>query len=282
MDVSMSIILSVTAFFSNIAEIAILLKRGKQRSRPEDVLLSLSVSDVLVGVGFLSTTVVRMSRKSLTPDTNFVFNTASSIFLAFSICVSIFHILVIAVERVYAVRFPLKYRVNMTRKLTRRVIIGIWLFTMLVLSMLTMPIYLHWSFIRLKRYTGFMILVAGFVITVAYGYLTHLLRQRYRVVTRQHLATGNDPSRNVERNWNSLLAVVLAVVYVLLSFPAAIFWVTGIVPGVTQAEWLIILNSALNPFFYFWKSYLSRREERKRDALNRVSNQRERTQEHTQ
>ncbi len=264
------VIAGFSALLTNILEIILLVRKGKRRSRPEDMILSLSISDVFIALAYLAAIIAKFSSRGLGGLKSTSFMQTYAMLMSLSICVSISHILVIAVERVYAVRFPLDYRINVTPKLTKRVIVAIWVFAFVIVLVFILAAIFDWSLLRYRSYTGILILVTGVIISAAYAYLTYLLRARqsdsplHGDLPRNSRTSGSRPS---ERNCNSLLAILLAAVYVVLSSLAGVIWTCGIKAGRGEVEWLIVINSSINPVLYFWKSYYSSRRQRKTETL---------------
>ncbi len=268
------VIAGFSALLTNVLEIILLARKGKRRSRPEDMILSLSISDMFIALAYLAAIIAKFSSRGLGGLKSTSFMQTYAMLMSLSICVSISHILVIAVERVYAVRFPLDYRIHVTPKLTKRVIGAIWVFAFVIVLVFILAAIFDWSLLRYRSYTGILILVTGVIISAAYAYLTYLLRARqsdsplHGDLPRNSRTSGlRKQPRPTERNCNSLLAILLAAVYVVLSSPAGVIWTCGIKAGRGEVEWLIVINSSVNPVLYFWKSYYSSRRQRKTETL---------------
>ena len=137
-DGSISIFLAVGIILLNSAEIIALCRKGGKRKKPEHMILSLSCADFLVGIAYLIYGIGKIILK-YNPNSHqisAVANEARASF-AFSVVVSILHIFVIATERFYAVKRPLKYRTAVTNKRIIIILIIIWILSGTVTALFT-------------------------------------------------------------------------------------------------------------------------------------------------
>ena len=130
---AIDIIIGCAVIVLNMTEIIVLRRKGRRRKQPENVILSLSFADFLVGTTFIASVIFRTSF-----DSNGTIQASLTSIFAFSIVVSIVHILLIAVDRIYSVSRPLRYRVILTRKRTYIVIATVWIFSIVLTTFMAL------------------------------------------------------------------------------------------------------------------------------------------------
>ena len=123
-DLSIGLLVAIL----NIIEIILIVRiKRKQKKQFEIILLSLSVADLLYGLSNSAICVVYLG--NLKEDT--VFDVTYTTYFFF-VLTSIFHLVFIAVDRLWAVVHPIKHNVLMTRKKVYIALGAVWSLTILI------------------------------------------------------------------------------------------------------------------------------------------------------
>ena len=252
---------------SNIVEITILARKGKSRTKADDIILSLSCADMLVGFSYLGTLSIALTggveNKNIT-------NMIASVLLIFCFNTSVFHILTIAVERFYAVRCPIKYRTVMTREITHKMIIGLWILSTCVITGFAVPDILQSSKL-LAAFKGYFIVTSGAVVIVCYGYLSYAIWKSGKLTSSATAGHKTNDVRASKQLRDTIFSYAIAISYIICSFPFAVAMIFRIT-DVPMAELMLVINSLIDPILYFWKGYYDKRQREnrsKRALVNR-------------
>lgn len=116
------LVLSVIIFSLNIAQVVLISRIRRKKTVYELFLVSLAISDALF-VAFIMVISVTILAKVYSW---FAFAT---LFSFISVKISIFHLLAIAVDRVFSVFLPVKRKMYFTLSSAKKVILGIWTIT---------------------------------------------------------------------------------------------------------------------------------------------------------
>ena len=258
------VVIGIIVIVFNTAEIVILVKKGRKRKKPENLILSLSWADFFVGLVYIISGVSKIML-DYNPKSSTLQDVARNIRLvmSFTVVVSVLHILVIAVERFYAVKRPLKYRTIMTRKRMAFIIIAVWAFSLVVVPLLHLL-----PEAKFGAYIGWSIFVAAAVMILVYGYLAYYLFNRFE--TKSSKGGSDRRSKTisyVDQKRDTIFCICIVVTFIFCSFPVGVGWLLP--KGISPLTWdlvnlfgsyLLICNSFINPIIYFWKSHLSRKE----------------------
>ena len=246
-EITGTVIGAVTAL-SNIIEIIILLRKGKERTKADDIILSLSCADMLVGIVYLGTSSYILAVGMQDAD---IIKLITGILHILCFNTSVLHILTIAVERFYAVRYPIKYRLVITKKITRRTITGMWALSMTVVACFAIPDILQSTNI-LGVYKGIFILVSGIVVVLCYGYLGYVIWHRGKFIASSTARDETSHTRGQKQLRDTIFSYAIATTYIICSFPFAIELVLR-VKDFRITELIIVVNSLIDPILYFWK-----------------------------
>ena len=119
------LMLALLVLITNILEIHILRMR-KRKHLYECLLMSLSVSDLSLGFCALSLSIVSIAGLyDVSP--NYLYIT-----YYFFLLLSILHLFIISVDRLYAVAYPIHHRTNQRRGIAKYLIAGSWLAALLM------------------------------------------------------------------------------------------------------------------------------------------------------
>ena len=265
-----SIIIGCVAILLNIIEIIVLGRKGRNRKQPENFILSLSFADLLVGATYIITGLFRISPNSINPA-----KARLKIILYFSIVTSILHVSFITVERLYAVLRPLKYRVILTTKRTRMNIAIVWIFSISIMTF--WAILPHVIKLKPKHRSGFfqgiIIFITGGAMLIVYGFLGRYLAIVRKRTVRVSPAQNNSRKLSVKENTrDTMFYTCIAIAFILCSSTAGIGW---LLPRRVElvnliGQYLLVLNSSINPILYFWRSHFSRKDQRSRQPVTTV------------
>ena len=257
------IIVSFIIAILNISEVVIIV-RCKSRKAFDKLLLSLAISDALVGLS-----VALFNIYYLTTD-----NTASlldgnkyaNIFF-FSVILSLTNLIAITVDRFLAVRFPIKHRVFSTEKRANAVIVTIWSLGIVSVTF-TGVMQVRWENqmeITFNVASGFLLLF-GVVMIVVYVNIFYLICKRAVPGKtgggeEQKARTRNPAlvlkSLNMAERSVFLTGAIVIISFIFCTYPLAFnFLIQQSVEKILiVSKVLILLNSLFNPLIYFFKSY---------------------------
>ena len=243
--------IGAAAALSNIIEIIILARKGKERNKADEIILSLSFADMLVGIAYLGTWSIAFATGFQNEN---ITKLISSILLIFCFNTSVFHILTIASERFYAVRYPIKYRVVMTKEKTRKMIMCIWVLSISIVTSFAIPDVLKSSKL-LGVYKGVSIIASGIVVVICYGHLSCVIWKRGKFICPVAVVDiKTNDRRSQKQRRDTIFSYAIATAYIICSFPFAVVMIFRI-KVVNFPELMLIVNSLIDPILYFWKGY---------------------------
>ena len=139
-----SFIIAVTAIILNCAEIRLILRKWKKASDFEVILFHLAIADLLNSIGNLSMSSILAYNVqfSVKKFVNNVYYWVSFGLLGFFYSVSMKLVLVIGIERLFAIKLPLKHRLwHTSRKVLYRQIMAAWLVSAVFVDSCTLADY---------------------------------------------------------------------------------------------------------------------------------------------
>ena len=255
------------AIVLNFIEIYLIVRKWKQVTNFELVLLNLAVADVLNSA--LYTIITGLSNYS------FINRGANRLnlfwvlgFHSFSVFASMSFVIAIGVERFFAIKLPLKHRLWHTgkRKILKYVII-VWVFDIVVSATIISIDY----FINGKNTSilskDLTYVIAGFLtiglifVSILYFWLGHLILMRSMKLfefDKKDFSINPKAIKRAMKKDRATIIVCLLVVICLFTcnFPLII---DLYMKRITQASlYFLKLNSVANPIIYFFKGYLER------------------------
>ena len=240
-----------TAF--NMIEIMLLVRKGKQRSKADEITLSLSCADMLVGIASVGVWSIALETGK---ENKNITKVIASVLLIFCFNTSVFHILTIAVDRFYAVRHPIKYRAVMTKQVTRKMIIGLWVLSISIITSFAVPDILNSSNL-LGVFKGIFIFTTGIIVVICYGYLGYVIWRRGKFISSAAVEGKTNDIRSQKQLRDTIFSYLIASSYIICSFPFAIVMVAR-TKNYKIAGLMLVVNSLIDPIFYFWKGYCER------------------------
>ena len=260
----------------NITEINFIFKI-KCKKTFDKLLLSLAISDAVVGLS-----VALFKFFDLNLRSNSLKWSEERTFLhlfMFSLSFSLSNLLAITIDRYLAVKFPIKHRVLATARRSNIAILILWLASFVVLLINALIIVTgDGSDEYFLEVLSIAVLITGIILISIY---TSILYSIYR--TRIKASGEGQDSRS---HWQDMVlafrtsgtaersvfisSCFVSFSFIISSYPFAIEYL--VVRSGKNVSYLsklcILLNSLLNPFTYFFKSYLwSRRSRNMENAI---------------
>ena len=264
----MYLVLGTMCVALNSTEIILIIKKRKSMTTFDLILMNLALADLIVGLSMLVLAIYSKGN-----GTDFTLRSgdrwsyaifATKVFAVFS---SITNILAISLDRVLAVKVPIKHKVWMSCENAKWIICVVWL-TSLVFTFIAAGLQISYSesFYNNGHFSlGFVYLFAisvllfGVIFVVTYSYIVwKVVLQRNEFDKRSKGRTG---LRKIARQKNLVLYCVFVVLtYMVCTYPLAISTiVTSGSQTLSKRCILLIVNSTLDPFVYFVKGYLDQR-----------------------
>ena len=274
----LALVLGVLCMALNSIEIYLIIKNRKLMKTFELILLSLAFAVLIVGLSISTLAICSICDKEdylLNRDRPFTYVIFTM--KVFALTSSITNIFAISVERLMAVKSPLKHAIYMTCQKAKRLIAFVWLLNLIscivftVLQRLCSHTDSNGNDMPLAGiiYTSaIMILLFGVIFTAIYVYIVwKVILQRDEFDRRFGSNTVGQTEDfklfcKIARERTLVLTCCLVVVtYVGCTYPVAITSIMSHVRNQQQVTGVLILfivNSALDPFIYFLKVYMKR------------------------
>ncbi|XP_065057912.1 5-hydroxytryptamine receptor 2C-like [Rhopilema esculentum] len=225
----------------NGPEIILILKAKKSLSLFQVLLLSLAVTDLLVGLLQFILTVLQLYDVEIK---SFKLNSI----LYFTIAASVNHVNAITADRFIAIRWPLKHRHLVSRRRIAIYIAITWCISIVML----MPLFIRNSMEYVKyilsivmfAYSGVMVFVYSFII-----YRVVVVRGRVISIAAQQ-DNATQASKDVQL---VVVSVVLTITFMICTVPFCVCaFITNHSPK--TVKYLLLSNSLCNPcIYFFWK-----------------------------
>eukprot|EP00794_Sanderia_malayensis_P010792 gene10792-11946_t len=252
--------ISVLIVIVNSVEIILLMRARKKLKPCEQYLLSLSIADLSVGISTLWMTGVypdAMDKSSKIKSQMTKSNTTIPIW--FSEVSSILHVSAMTIDRIYAVRKPLEHRIKMTKKFVAKIIIALWMLTLVVLVLCLISPRAVRSF---QYFVAHQIPLTTGLLIVAYSYIiyksTRYNRNRVNVAPSSSTSLSSIHQKKKERNLISM-CFMIAFSFLFLNMPFYIIETAKQTKGWKEVVLLLICNSLVNPLIYFFWKYMEKK-----------------------
>ena len=245
--------LMLTSILGNALVLAAIKRTPSIRSTSMILLSSLAVSDLLVGIIGQPIYIADLLTK------NSVISKLS-IMVGFSVCaVSLLTITAISIDRLFAVHFHLRYPTLVTKSRVKYIVGIIWFISFVVSG------FDLWN----KRFYHLLaapvIFICLIVSTCSYIRIYQIVRRHQSVIHAQQrsvqINNNEGGGKNVvELRKSSMSTFVFYIALVICYSPAYILLtLNGLFLHMRwEPEWnfattVIFINSAINPFLYFWR-----------------------------
>ena len=255
-------VLDVAVIMANISEQYIIIKNWAQIDCIEYLLLSLSISDLISGIttlsidswylalrtGALNMTITIKHQKTLS-------KLFDSIFL-FTVLTSVFHIISLAIERLYAIKRPKEYYILQTGKFKSLTVGVIWLISLGLTALFSVPpvFSLHY---KICSYVYAAILAtACIIVLVIYLSIAYLLI-KMRSSTEQEFGSPEDVRKDRLKKKVTIISLFLGISFVACVLPITFGYFSADLYH-EFSNMMITLNSLINPCIYFAKVYMTR------------------------
>ncbi|XP_068713207.1 adenosine receptor A2a-like [Montipora foliosa] len=232
----------------------------KLRSSPSNfIIFSMAVADLLVGL-VASPLHAFLAWVLLHKDTNAPFG--FSIFFATLINVSVGHILLLSIDRFFAVVTPLQYRAKVTSKRVCVVSVTCWIYFLLFGFVFSLLRKHYWLMKTLYNVQIFCILICIVIINVFTLYRFRKYSRRTEALDEQHAGVPRQMKLKRERSVSKVIAIVISV-FLLCFIPWFIVQMIMYICFTCNLSLLMLVhfiaasvmyvNSAINPFLYAWR-----------------------------
>ena len=246
---------SITATIGNLLVLVTILRSPHLHSPSNILLFGLALSDLCVGliseplnVGFQA-----VLFKNSGKTTSCTLMNARIFISVFLTTVTLLTVTAMSVNRNLAIYLHLRYEQVVTDKRTRKVIICLWLISIVPLVMKILDAMTSYSVLTLT------IAVCLAIISFAWTKIYQVVRN-HKVQIQDQMAVATQ-SLNMARLRNSAINTMLVLLIVLFCYTpflvSKIFLAVNLkrsnVVFLEISYIFVLLNSSLNPFVYFWR-----------------------------
>ena len=234
-------IVSFLAMILNIAQIALMIHKKKTKVPFEKTLLSLAFADSLASIShclFFALTYLHFRGFVVIPRV--AIGLLASL-VAFSIYSSLIHSIFIAVQRIYAVLLPFKFRIHFTSAVCLVSIVVVWAVS------LTLSVFV----IYLENFIGhpFIIVAVSGVLVLCYIMICYHVR-----VQRRRAAVSANPQQQNDLACRTLVySILVTAAFLICMLPNAIYILSRSDSVFAQkfTELMFTLNSVADSLLYF-------------------------------
>ena len=259
-DISISIICCSLGTIANIFVLAILRKKGNQRTVFDLMIVSLSVTDLVACLSAFAHAVYQLIIHFFPYNTNNDTKARSIKSLIYKITsffylLSLIHVLLITFQRFCAIFWPMRYRQVMTKTLIKKVIAIMWIILLASYSAAN-TLSEHQ---KVKPINGVIIFALGGILLSCYIMITVkiclLLKKKQFDWKSEHRVLLNSFGVTI-----SYFACFSPYAYLTLKRKKVSSRDYGLIMSIS------LVNFVLDPLFYFYFSYwLNRRDENRRN-----------------
>ena len=255
------LIVSIPIIIANAAEIKLLMKRRAHFVPYEQLLLSLSICDLLVGISMGILSIVDLAARG--QSSMEVVKVAGAISLWCSVLLSVLHINWLATDRYIAVSYPFRHKIWVTKRKIDLTIAFTWMSS--ITSAVFSAVFRGSNVIRTSLKDS--VLSGCATVIILYSIIV------YRVaVERRRVVAGGQSAQHAQRRGRErrLVLICLIVVAVCLISSLPFIVLTYMTKCSFAGDILLVCSSLLNPFiYYFWKYFEQRRGNQNLDSDSR-------------
>ena len=248
--------ISIVVCIVNIAEIIVIARIKRRKTIYEKLLLSLSIADSLFGfVNGLQ----QVMRKVLSGEERNLANEIASNIYFFFIFTSLNHVLVISLDRLWAICSPMKHRVIVTRGRIHIAIAIIWISTAVITALILMYAFLGKDIHNQERIIREVVRCIAILVLVADGLILIINIITMCVIKKRTKVTEDGQSNSKHKATERVVQIVcttIVVMFILFTAPWSIVELTYGKPNWTHI--LFVVNSGMNSVVYFFKGYIAR------------------------
>ena len=221
--------------------------RQSNKKKPFDLsIVSLSAADLLSSVFTLIFMIHWHLAHNFLIKKASVIESVSRACLQFSVISSIFHLVFIAIERVFAVVSPMKFRTRFTTTHCYEAIAVVWILS-LTCSLINF-------FATPSDVIGFVVLASEVLLVVTYSIICRSVKKHNNATQRLHTSAHQ---RSSAFRGTFFYAVYMTVAFILCTLPSALY-ATRIVKRMDAsyvhewARWMFYLNPTVDSLLYFY------------------------------
>ena len=242
------LIVSIIIIITNLAEINLLMKHRKRFVPYEQLLLSLSICDLCVGISMFIFSIMDLSSGSQAEKINLKEKGTTPIWL--SILLSVSHVNWLTIDRSIAVSRPLRHKIWITYRNTAVVITFTW-FTSIALVAIQVSTV---SFESSKHFLKDAASSACFTVILVYSHII------YKVYVQRRKKLGNSTNisqRQAKEHRLVFICLLISVLFLATNLPFIIQ--IYLKKNSFGADLTLVCSSLFNPFiYYFWKYFEQR------------------------
>ena len=269
----------LSAIILNFLEIWLISRKGNRKTCFEVILVSLSFADMISGVIFFGSGISSFFDTFLTStffgEVLFYSTALNSIGLSSSIL----HIVLITLERVIAVYFPLKLKLWITKTRTKFFMLTIWCTTVAICVLL-------YFFCRTNKELNHKVAVIFFSIVILIGLsmaviytliarkiITAVRQRRQRLATLHQQEATNSASNNKREGLIVINSAIVTLCFLLCNGPMAVHRLLKAEKFFITVGSFMALNPMLDPMIYFHYSYLIKKKRCKQVTEKQTGNE---------
>eukprot|EP00794_Sanderia_malayensis_P006268 gene6268-6989_t len=248
-----NLVISSLALILNFTEMAIIIRK-KRIKLFERILLSLCVADILVSIYYpIQKTYQHYKTKE--------WYGLDRLGEHFGILSSIANIVVLGIDRLLAVKYPLRHKAWMSKRRVNIMIAIAWV------SSLTLTIVCNANrfarinateikTVRVSSITfGTLVFLCGVVITTVYAIIIFTVLKSRRKRRKMNMQVNG--GKTVDETAVTITCINVVIAYSICTYPHVIDILANDHPALPFK--FILLNSLLDPIVYFFKSYLKKK-----------------------
>ena len=181
-------------FLANIIEITLLLKARRRWSNAQILLFNLALVDAALGLTTIISTSIFLSNHIWFET----FIVILGVVFYGNMCGSSFIVVLISVDRWVAVKWPLKYRVLMTKRRLHFAILVAWVLSILILSLIITLGEVEKDYTVRFSITGIILIIETFILVYLYCSIFILYRKSSKATVTDSKALNNLESSEVK------------------------------------------------------------------------------------
>ena len=276
---TITFIIAILAIILNSTEIHLIRQKWKKATDFEVLLLNLGIADLLSGIGFAVLGSVRAVNYPTKPSS------ASHSLVAYGLlgffCVASAKLVItIGIERLLAIKLPLKHRLwHTNRKTMYKTVIGVWIASFIFINSVIISGYLiqkskgQNAVVSQNLGYAFAAYLTLCVCTVfvTYSWLTHLVIKRATNLLNFDKKEYKQSPKAIKiavkkERATIIICRLVAVTFIVCNVPIVVALYRGKFDSVSIS--LANLNAVINPLIYFFKGYTEKWYAKKKLAVS--------------
>lgn len=254
MNYIIRITIGIFGLVLNTLQIKSIARKEKIKSPFEITLLSVAAADFIVSAtAVVGITVILLISNSVIQLKNFEgFILLNPLVTYLSVSSSLLHVSYLAVQRVLVIFCPLNFKHNANKRCMIAIAL-IWLSSGVYILLIILKFY------RLFTILAYLTIICGAVLVLSYSFICYRIKKRIHLLASQR-STSHATSQVVLIQNQSVLAysMCVTVAFLICNVPNSVNVLIGFRACRMLrnfSEWLLYLNSALNPLLYFLFDY---------------------------